>query len=108
MSGHDLATSSDRPANRAVGRVTDAGWQRIGETHGLPLWQWQEDTMVHVATFDHDVLRIIAATLNRREEMTEREEHEFLARYLLGGQSGIPDDQQVWVIAKDAMDLVGR
>jgi hypothetical protein len=101
MTRHNPATPAEQPANHTVSLVTDAGWHRIGEAHGAPLWQWQEDTEVRVATFDHDVLRIIAAILNHRDKMTEQEEHEFLAENLLGGRSGTPNDKQVWVIAKD-------
>lgn len=95
-------TTTQQPPNGITGRVTDAGWHRIGETHGAPLWQWQEDVMVRVATTDHDILRIIGAALNRCDEMPRPEFDQFIAEHLFGGRSGmlIHEDEPALEVAQ--------
>jgi hypothetical protein len=92
-----------------VDLVTEAGWHRSSEVGGVPLWQWQEDQMVRVATYDHDVLRIIGAALNYHDTASPADSHAFITAHLLGGRSGTPSDGPLGLIAhQTTADQHGR
>ena len=88
-----MASEAQKNSGRVIDSVIEAGWRRVNEIEGVPLWQWQETEMIRVLTSDDDVLQIIGAALNHCDQMSIREFNQFLAGHLFGGRSGYPSDE---------------
>ena len=56
--------------------------------------------MVRVATLDDHVLSVIGAALNYCDELSLKDLEMFIATYLPGGRSGVPDDDVVHLIVE--------
>jgi hypothetical protein len=82
-----------------LGTLQVEGWSRVGEVDGVPLWQWQQDWTVRVATPDDDILRVIGAALNYCDKLSVAESDAFIAEHLPGGRSGTYNTaSRLWVV----------
>ena len=88
-----MASEAQKNSGRVIESVIEAGWRRVNEIEGVPLWQWQEAEMIRVLTSDDDVLQIIGAALNHCDQMSIGEFNRFLAGHLFGGRSGFHSDE---------------